>query len=401
MAPTLAFASSAVLPPSASVHFSSSFVSRQSPVFRTSPRRARILPAPCEEHLHRHGCKVLLAMAASLSGKRVLVIGGTRFSGLYLVHELANRGADVFILNRGSKKIGDPSLKVPGETDQHFAERNAKTTSLIADRTDADALKSALQGQKFEVIYDNNGRKLSDSAPLIDIANDMGAHFIYMSSAGVYLKSEVMPHIEGDATDPNSRHKGKLDTEEYLRSSGVKYTAIRPTYIYGALNYNPLEQWFFERLDKGMPICIPGHGAHLTGLGHVRDLAAAMAACALNPTAYDQVYNIQDRNAVSFDGFARLVAKAMGKPEPEIVHYNPKDYDFGKKKAFPFRPQHFFCSPSKALRELEWTIEYDLATGIKDAYENDYTLKKESGGLKNDFETDDIILNAVKGASVV
>ena len=305
------------------------------------------------------------------------------------------------ILNRGSKPIGDPALRVPGESDDHFAERNSRTESLIADRTDAEALKAALDGQKFDVIFDNNGRELPDSQPLIDIAKAMGAHFVYMSSAGVYLKSEVMPHIEGDEVDPKCRHKGKLNTEDYLRASGINYTAIRPTYIYGALNYNPLDQWFFERLDKNMPICVPGHGAHLTGLGHVRDLASAMAACALNPVAYGQVYNVQGRTAVTFDGVARLCAKIMGKPEPEIVHYEPKEMDFGKKKAFPFRPQHFFTSPNKALRELEWEIEFDLEKGLKDAYENDFLIKKEKGGLKNDFSTDDIILDKVKGKSTV
>lgn len=69
--------------------------------------------------------------------------------------------------------------------------------------------------------------------------------YIYCSSAGVYLKSPEMPHREEDATDPKSRHKGKLDTEELLRSSGVNYTSIRPVYIYGPLNYNPVEEWFF------------------------------------------------------------------------------------------------------------------------------------------------------------
>ena len=40
--------------------------------------------------------------------------------------------------------------------------------------------------------------------------------------------------------DENSRHKGKLDTERYLAQSGIPFTAIRPTYIYGPMNYNPL-----------------------------------------------------------------------------------------------------------------------------------------------------------------
>lgn len=34
-----------------------------------------------------------------------------------------------------------------------------------------------------------------------------------------------------------------------------------------------------------------------------------------------------------------ILSQAAGFPEPEIVHYNPKEFDFGKKKAFPFRDQ--------------------------------------------------------------
>lgn len=339
--------------------------------------------------------------SGSLSGKRVLVIGGTRFSGLYLVHELANRGAEIVILNRGSREIGDPSLKVPGESDEHFKERNSRTSSITVDRTDGDALREALSRETFDVLYDNNGRKLEDSSPVIDIARTTGAHYIYMSSAGVYLKSPVMPHIEGDAVDPKSRHKGKLDTEEYMLKTGVTFTAIRPTYIYGALNYNPLEQYFFERLDQGRPICVPGHGAHLTGLGHVHDLVTAMAECAGNGKAFNEIYNIQDKTAVTFDGVAKLCAKVMGAPEPEIIHYDPKSVDLGKKKAFPFRPQHFFCSPAKALAELDWTIEYDVEAGLKDYYENDFLIRKSEGNLKNDFSADDIILDSVKKASMV
>ena len=45
----------------------------------------------------------------------------------------------------------------------------------------------------------------------------MSLQYIYCSSAGVYLKSDQMPHRETDATDVKSRHKGKLDTESYLQ----------------------------------------------------------------------------------------------------------------------------------------------------------------------------------------
>jgi hypothetical protein len=49
--------------------------------------------------------------------------------------------------------------------------------------------------------------------------------------------------------------------------------------------------------------------------------------------AKGQVYNIQHPQAVTFDGVCRLAAEAAtGKKDVEIVHFDPKKYDFGKKK---------------------------------------------------------------------
>ena len=76
--------------------------------------------------------------------------------------------------------------------------------------------------------------------------------------------------LQTDAVDPKSRHKGKLETESLLTSRGVNWTSIRPVYIYGPLNYNPVEEWFFHRLKAGRPIPIPGAGNQITQLGHVK-----------------------------------------------------------------------------------------------------------------------------------
>lgn len=57
-------------------------------------------------------------------------------------------------------------------------------------------MKEKLSNHKFDVIYDMNGREAEDSIPLIDMYKNSVDHFIYMSSAGVYKKSVVMPHIE-------------------------------------------------------------------------------------------------------------------------------------------------------------------------------------------------------------
>ncbi|MBO1064627.1 MULTISPECIES: NAD-dependent epimerase/dehydratase family protein [Nostocales] len=308
---------------------------------------------------------------------RILVIGGTRFIGVYLTQLLIKDGHDVVLFNRGN----------------HAAP--AGVGQIIGDRTNSTQLQEKLAPESFDVVFDNNGRELTDTQPLAEIFQGRVKHFVYMSSAGVYLKSDQMPHLEGDAVDPKSRHKGKHETEAYLKQLGIPFTSIRPTYIYGPQNYNPLESWFFDRIVRDRPICIPGNGMHITQLGHVWDLAQAMTQIIGNDQAIGQIYNISGDRFVTFDGLARACAVAVGKSADDIkiVHYDPKKFDFGKRKAFPMRVQHFFASVNKAQIELNWQPKYDLISGLQDSLENDY-LATGADKKEVDFSVDDEILNA-------
>lgn len=310
---------------------------------------------------------------------RILVMGGTRFIGVYLTKQLVNAGHEVVLFNRGNNPA-----PVEGVSEIH------------GDRTDAEQLREKLSGESFDAIFDNNGRKLGDTQPLADLFKDKIQHFVYVSSAGVYLKSDQMPHIEGDAIDPESRHRGKFETEDYLAKQGVPFTSIRPTYIYGPLNYNPLEAWFFDRIVRDRPIPIPGSGMQITQLGHCADLAKAMVAVLGNETAVGQIYNVSGDRYVTFDGLARACTVAAGK-SPEslpLVHYDPKAFDFGKRKAFPLRSQHFFCDIHNALGDLDWKPEFDLISGLKDSFQTDY-LAEGGDKAEVDFSTDDEILASV------
>jgi nucleoside-diphosphate-sugar epimerase len=303
---------------------------------------------------------------------RILIMGGTRFIGVYLTRLLLAQGHEIVLFNRGNQPAP------------------AGVAVIQGDRTDAAGLQEKLAGQKFDAIFDNNGRELSDTQPLAEIFK--GQHFIYMSSAGVYLKSDQMPHVEGDAVDPKSRHKGKHETESYLVAQGLPFTSIRPTYIYGPQNYNDLEAWFFDRIRHDRPIPIPGHGQHLTQFGHVQDLAQAMANVLGNPKAVGQIYNVSGDRYVTFDGLARACAQAAGKStDLKIVHYDPKQFDFGKRKAFPLRAQHFFADIHKAMADLHWHPHFDLVAGLKDSWQHDYLASGRSQ-QSIDFSTDDEIL---------
>lgn len=310
---------------------------------------------------------------------RILIMGGTRFIGVYLTRSLYEQDHEVVLFNRGNKPAPIEGIE-----------------QIHGDRTNPTELKEKLAGQEFDAIFDNNGRELSDTQPLAEIFKDRVKHFVYMSSAGVYQKSDQMPHREGDPVDPKSRHKGKHDTETYLAEQGLPFTSIRPTYIYGPQNYNDLEAWFFDRIVRDRPIPIPGNGMHFTQFGHVRDLAQAMTKVLGNRKAIGQIYNVSGDRYVTFDGLARACAIAADKSPDSIklVHYDPKQFDFGKRKAFPMRVQHFFASIQKAKTELYWQPEFGLIAGLKDSLENDYFA---SGRDKADvdFSMDDEILAKV------
>ncbi len=310
---------------------------------------------------------------------RILIMGGTRFIGVYLTKILVEQGHEVVLFNRGKKPAPVEGIQ-----------------QIHGDRTDASQLKEKLSQEQFDAIFDNNGRELSDTQPLAEIFKDRVKHFVYMSSAGVYLKSDQLPHIEGDPVDPKSRHKGKHETEAFLEQLGLPWTSIRPTYIYGPQNYNDLEAWFFDRIVRDRPIPIPGNGMHITQFGHCQDLARAMSRVLGNESAIGQIYNVSGDRYVTFDGLARACVEATGKSADsiKIVHYDPKKFDFGKRKAFPMRVQHFFADVHKAMTQLNWQPEYDLISGLKDSFQNHYQASGRHEA-EVDFSLDDEILKAV------
>ena len=78
--------------------------------------------------------------------------------------------------------------------------------------------------------------------------------------------------------------QGKLETEAYLKKTMPMWTSIRPVYIYGPLNYNPVEEWFFHRIKEGRPIPVPGSGMQVRHKAKqlrstVADVAFSFAQC--------------------------------------------------------------------------------------------------------------------------
>jgi len=284
-------------------------------------------------------------------------MGGTRFVGKPLVARLKAQGHALTLLTRGKNSIPDGVEHLKG------------------DRSTDEGL-ACLKERSFDVIVDSSGRKLEDSQRVVAMTGAPSHRFVYVSSAGVYAASEQWPLSEEAATDPNSRHSGKADTEAWLRAEGIPFTSFRPTYIYGPGNYNPIERWFFDRIVNDQPVPLPGDGSTITQLGHVDDLAEAMARCIDVEAAANRIYNCSGRQGVTFKGLILSAATACGK-DPNAVdlrRFDPSRLDPKARKAFPLRLNHFLTDITRVERELAWQPRFDLAAGLKDSYVNDYAL---------------------------
>ena len=305
---------------------------------------------------------------------KILVMGGTRFVGKSLVSKLLNNDFDIDIFTRGNKS-------------------NPENTNLIkGDRNDIESILK-LKNKKYDVIYDISGREVEQTKLLIENLDDSFHRYIYVSSAGVYKENYELPLSENSPLDPNSRHKGKFETENWLLDQKIPFTSFRPTYIYGPGNYNKIENWFFERLLHNKTIPIPADGSLITQLGHVSDLSDAMIKSLDFEKSKNNIYNCSGNKGVTIKGLIYMCAEVCGLNKNDI---SLNRFDFQKlnpksRKCFPIRLNHYQTDISKIKNDLNWEPKFDLLSGLKDSFINDYQFKKN-----DDFDEklDSILFNS-------
>tara|TARA_Y100001968_G_scaffold240452_1_gene223994 strand:- start:510 stop:1430 length:921 start_codon:yes stop_codon:yes gene_type:complete len=287
---------------------------------------------------------------------KVLVMGGTRFVGKYLVSNLVSKGFDITVFTRGQNPIPKGVSHVKG------------------DRKSKEDL-NLLSGQPFDVIVDSSGRTLLDTKSLLEVTGIPKNRLLYVSSAGVYSNSALWPIDENYKIDPSSRHKGKLETESWLKNQSIPFTSFRPTYIYGPGNYNPIEKWFFDRITSNQPIPLPGDGSFITQLGHVSDLADAMTLSLGDYSTINKIYNCSDVKGITLLGLTQIAAHVAGKnfEKVNIKFFDPSKLEAKSRKAFPLRIGHFLTDTTLIRNTLNWKPRYTLEKGLKDSFDNDYS----------------------------
>ncbi|MBI2527584.1 MAG: NAD-dependent epimerase/dehydratase family protein [Candidatus Rokubacteria bacterium] len=295
---------------------------------------------------------------------RVLVIGGTEFISLHLVRALLGRGHEVAVLNRGRR-----AERLP-----------AGVRTIVADRKDHAALRAALAGETFGGVVDVAYAPTlgEDVVALLDALRGQ-PHVLFVSTARVYDHSLSIPYSE---TTPRglywgeyARHKiaGENALLERHRRDGLPVTIVRPTHVLGPLNTRHNETFFMDRIHRGRPVLVPGHGGWLRQFGHVEDLADALAAMLGDARTHGQAYNIMGEETITQVGFVELIAEVMGRPVT-FRHFDPaclKGWDrpgpvFGQNLVYDCHAVH---TTHKLRLDLGIRPRYTLRSGLAQTWD--------------------------------
>lgn len=241
---------------------------------------------------------------------KALVIGGTLFIGRGIVAGLLKADHEVTVLHR-----------------KHGHDLGRRVREIVADRNDSEALKSALEGQQFDIVFDNvydwqRGTTAAQVEATARACGDRLLRYVFMSSVAAY--GDGLNHHEGDALapdhHPDSYVRNKAMSERSLfrmhQRNGFPVVTIRPPYIYGPGNPFYREAFFWDRFRDNRPIIIPGDGRRLMQFVFVKDLVAACLSAAELPAAVGHAFNIANPRPVTQTEFVAALAQVAGKTPP-------------------------------------------------------------------------------------
>ena len=253
---------------------------------------------------------------------KVLIIGGSGVISSHTHAALVAQGADLAIFRR----------KVTPDTG---------TRIFVGDRHDDDALRTALDSFRPEVVIDFVCFNRIEASALVAVLPTSVAQVVFVSTVDVYgLPLTKLPMVESSAWSPTSSPYAteKLATElalkDQLMARGVALTIVRPTFSAGRgfviSIFDRSARPLIARLRQGLPVPIPASppDGSLHGWIHASDAADTgrmVALTAGSPLAMNRDYTVGSPNTpMTHLNYVSRIAKAVG-VEPKVVMI-PRDF---------------------------------------------------------------------------
>jgi len=216
---------------------------------------------------------------------KILVTGATGFTGSRVVPLLIQNGFDVCCLSRStSDRTPLSALTVEWAT---------------GDLSNTETLTSAMRGVDVLVNIASLGFGHADN--IINAAKAAGIkRAIFISTTAIF-------------TQLNAGSKSvRLAAEDAIHSSGLDFTILRPTMIYGSPRDRNM--WRLIRLLRISPIMpILGDGESLQQPIFVDDVAQAVLLALQTDVTIGKSYNIAGKDPLTYNQVIDTVAASLGK----------------------------------------------------------------------------------------
>jgi len=197
---------------------------------------------------------------------------------------------------------------------------------------------------------------------LLELSNKYDVRkFVYISSSMVY--GDFTDDVKEDAVcRPQGQYgilklAGEWLVKDYARRTGLAYTVIRPSAVYGPLDVEDrVISKFILNAMRGIPLKVNGASETLD-FTYVDDAADGIVAAALSDNTDNNTYNITKSHSHSLLDAANLAAKVAGKGE---IIVGEKDADFPSRGALNI---------DAARRDFGFDPKVDVEQGFEIYYE--------------------------------
>lgn len=207
----------------------------------------------------------------------ILVTGATGFIGRVLVRQLSETGQQVRVLLRPSPRSPRLPKGVPVEVS-------------VVSLNDERGVRAALRGvDEIYHLASAAGQGRRGSLLKTDIE---GTRTLAQVAASADIKRLIfLSHLGADRASAFPVHKSKGIAEEHIRRSGVPYTIIRSSIVFGPEDGFTTDLSQIIRLAPGL-LPIPGEGRTLLQPLWVEDLVTSLIWTLGNSDTINQTYEI-------------------------------------------------------------------------------------------------------------
>jgi nucleoside-diphosphate-sugar epimerase len=247
-----------------------------------------------------------------VSGLRVLFIGGSGIISSACLWLAAERGLDVYALNRGTTQL----RPLP-----------ADVTVLQGDVRDPNSVAEALRDQEFDVVV--NCVAFTTDHVEADLERFQGriGQYVFISSASAYQTppSRVPITESTPLSNPYWEYsRNKIACEDRLvrayREEGFPATIVRPSHTYDRTSVPAYAGWtLIERMRLEREVVVHGDGTSLWTLTHSDDFAKGLVPLLGNTRTIGEAFHITSDDVLTWNQIIMILAKAAG-AEPKIVH---------------------------------------------------------------------------------